>query len=76
MMDQFKAFTTNWKTTGAALGALLTVLGPALSALTDGDAATNPDWNVVIPVVVMSLGVLFSRDQDKSSEASGVGAGK
>lgn len=70
-----KGIRINWITTLAGLGAILTVVGPALVKLTDNDAATVPDWNLVVAGVVAGLGMIFSRDYNKSSRASGVKSG-
>lgn len=59
------------KTTVAGIAAILTALGIAITALTDADPATMPDWNTVVAAVV-GLGLVLSRDNDVSSEDAGV----
>ena len=66
------AVLKNWKTTSAAIGMLLVALGPAVKALVDGDPATQPDYNTVIPEVIAAIALLLARDADKSSQDSGV----
>jgi hypothetical protein len=61
----------SWKTTGAGLAAIMTVVGAALTQLTDGNPATNPDWSIVLPAVASGFGLMFARDNDKSSEEVG-----
>lgn len=62
----------SWKTSAAGVGTLLTVLGATLNQLTDGNPATNPDWNVVLPLVFTGLIGIFARDNNVSSEDAGV----
>ena len=61
----------SWKTTGAGLGALLALVGTTLNQLLDGNPATNPDFNYVLPLFFTSLTGLFARDNNKSSEQVG-----
>lgn len=62
----------NWKTTGAGLAAILVAGGAALTALTDADPLTNPDWASLLAAIIAGVGLLFARDADKSSEQVGV----
>lgn len=62
------AALVSWKSTAAAIGTLLALWGPALEVLFDGDAATNPDWNLIIAGTVAAIGLIASKDADKSSE--------
>lgn len=62
----------NWKTTVSGLIGALVVVGAEVQKFLDNDAATQPDWNVVIGAVVLALGLFFARDADKSSKATGV----
>lgn len=64
----------SWKTTTAGIGALLTTLGTTLNQLFDGNPATNPDWNLVLPLILTSLVGIFARDNKVTSEQ--VQAGK
>ncbi len=61
----------SWKTSLAGVGALLTTVGTTLNQLFDGNAATNPDWNLVLPLVCTSLIGLFARDNNVTSEQAG-----
>ena len=62
----------NWKTTAAAIGMLLVAVGPVISALADGDPSTQPNWNLFLPEILAAIGLLFSRDANKSSQDSGI----
>jgi hypothetical protein len=68
----FKAQLASWRTTLAACILAVDAILHAVSALLDGDATTNPDWNTVIVVLVAALGLLFARDANVSSQESGV----
>ena len=61
----------SYKTTGAAIAALLTAIALAVSAYIDGDAATTPNWTGVITCLIASVGFFFARDNSKSSEDVG-----
>ncbi len=58
----------SWKTTVAGVGGLLTALGSILNQLFDGNPATNPDWNVMLPVLFASIIGIFARDNNVTSE--------
>lgn len=59
---------SSWKTTGAGLGAVLIAIGSALAALTDNDPATVVDWGSLSAAIVAGIGLIFARDNDKSSK--------
>lgn len=59
----------SWKTTAAGVGTLLATAGTTLNQLTDGNSATNPDWNIVLPLLFSGLIGLFARDNNVPSEA-------
>lgn len=62
----------SWKTTAAALVGILTALGTlVLTPLLDTDPATLPQWGPFFSIASTALIGLFSRDDDKSSEAIG-----
>jgi hypothetical protein len=61
-------------TTVAGVVAVIVVIQGALALLLDGNPATNPDWNTVIPAVVAGIGLILARDGGKTS--ADVGAGK
>lgn len=64
----------SWKTTAGGVAAILTAVGGALTLLFDGKPETNPDWSAVIAAVMAGVGLIFARDNDKTSEQ--VNAGK
>jgi hypothetical protein len=64
--------TISWKTTVAGIGALLVAVGGALNMLFDGNPNTNPDWNQVVAASVVAVGLIFARDNDKTSKALGL----
>lgn len=63
----------SWKTTTAGVGALLTVIGTALNQMFDGNPATNPDWNLLLPIIITSLIGIFARDNNVTSEQVNAG---
>lgn len=40
----------SWKTSAAGWGTIMATVGTAINQLSDGNPATNPDWNYVIPL--------------------------
>ena len=65
-MPKAAPFVRSWKTTiVAALVAVNAVLHAVLATL-DGDPATVPDWNVVIALTVVAIGLFFSKDADRT----------
>lgn len=61
----------SWKTTGAGIAGIIGMLGTAVSAMLDGNPATVPQWEIVIPAVIGMAGLLFARDNNVSSEQAG-----
>lgn len=61
----------SYRTTIAGLAAVLTAVASALTALTDADPATVPQWEAVVSAVVAGLGLMFARDNGVSSEKAG-----
>jgi hypothetical protein len=61
----------SWKTTAAGIGGLMTAIGSALNQLFDGNPATNPDWNLLLPIIFTSLIGIFARDNNVTSEQAG-----
>jgi len=61
----------SWQTTSMAIMTALAVIIPAGMLLLDGDATTNPNWNVVIPALTAAVGLIFARDGNKTSEDVG-----
>lgn len=58
----------SWKTTVAGVGGLMSIIAATLTQLTDNDPATNPDWNLIVPLVFTSLIGIFARDNNVTSE--------
>jgi ABC-type cobalamin transport system permease subunit len=58
----------SWKTTVGGIGAILAAVGGALNLLFDNNPATNPDWTGVVSAVTAGVGLIFARDNDKTSE--------
>jgi hypothetical protein len=63
--------TASWRTSLAGLGTILAAVGVAVTALTDGDPATIPDWGIVITAVIAGIGLFLARDNNVSSESAG-----
>lgn len=61
----------SWRTSLAGALSALGILLPAIAAAIDGNPATDPNWGMVIPAVIGSIGLLFARDNKVSSEAAG-----
>ena len=74
MSDKLKS--ASWKTSAAGVAAIVVAVGGAVQLLTDNNPSTNPDWNAVIAALMAGIGLLFSRDNDKSSEEVGAHAPK
>ncbi len=62
----------SWRTSSAGIAAILVAVGTALTALTDGDPATLPDWGAVVAAVIAGIGLLFARDAKVSSQQEGI----
>ena len=63
----------NWKTTVLGIAMLIHgFLGMILIPLLDGDPETLVNWNVAIPELFAGLTGLLARDQDKSSQSTGL----
>lgn len=61
----------SWKTTVAGIAAIIAAIALAISNEFDSDPATIADWGVVLATVIAGVGLLFARDNDKSSEDVG-----
>lgn len=63
-----KAATVSWKTT--ALGALVLVetMAVQLQAVLDNNPETVANWNMVVIAATAFVGLLLSKDADKSTE--------
>ena len=58
----------SWRTTAAGIAAILTAVGAAMSALSDNDPQTVPDWGAVIAATIAGVGLRFARDNRVTSE--------
>lgn len=58
----------NRNTTVLGIAAVLTAVGGLLTALFDGDAATNPDYTVAVAAVLSGIGLIFAKDSKKDGE--------
>jgi len=58
----------SWRTSAAGIAAILTAVGAAMSALSDNDPQTMPDWGAVIAATIAGVGLLFARDNRVTSE--------
>lgn len=62
----------SWKTSALGLSAILIAGGAYLNAAYDNDPATIPDTAALVAAVLAGIGLLFARDNTKSSKAVGV----
>jgi len=62
----------SWKTTLAGLlGILASAITLVIKPLMDGDAATAAEWGKFWAIIAPAAGLLFARDDNRSSEAVG-----
>jgi len=64
----------SWKTTVSGVLAFLTLSWANVQTLLDLDPLTNPDYSAWIAAAIALVGLVFARDNDVSSEASGANA--
>jgi hypothetical protein len=57
---------SSWKTTGAGVAAIVVAVGAALTALTDNDPLTVPDWGSLVAAVMAGIGLIFAKDNKKA----------
>lgn len=62
----------SWRTSTAGVGAILVAIGSAVTALTDNDPLTIPDWGAVVAAVIAGIGLIFARDAKVSSQQEGI----
>ncbi len=58
----------SWKTTAGGISGILVVVFGAVQLMLDGKPATNPDWTLVIGAITAGIGLIFARDNNKTSE--------
>ena len=58
----------SWKTTASGVTAILAAVASAATLLLDNNNLTNPDWSATIAAVTAGFGLIFARDNDKSTE--------
>lgn len=61
----------SWKTTLAGIAAIIGAIALAISHQFDADPTTIADWGAVFTVVAAGVGLLFARDNNRSSEEVG-----
>ena len=64
MLESIK--NSSWKTTGAGIAAILVAVGSVLTALTDNDPLTVPDWGALSAAVIAGVGLIFAKDNKKA----------
>jgi hypothetical protein len=71
-MPKVRMPSGSWKTTAAGVAGIVGLLMMAFQAQFDEDPKTVAEWWMIVPVVISQIGLLFARDNDKSSEQVGV----
>lgn len=67
----------SWQTSLAGISAIVVaVFSMIVQPLTDGNAATNVDWNSAIAAIMLGFGLLRARDDNKTSEEVGAKVGE
>ena len=61
----------SWKTSAAGIAGIIIAIASCVQAQFDGDPATVPNYEVALAAVITSLGLIFARDNDVSSEQAG-----
>ena len=62
--------TASKKTTTAGIAALLAAVVAILNGVAQGDLA-SVDWASIVPAIIASIGLLFARDNNVTSERAG-----
>lgn len=68
MRSVLRSASVSWKTTAVGILLFLETLVAALIAVTDGDASTLPNWNLVVAAATAMFGLLLAKDGNKSTE--------
>jgi hypothetical protein len=67
-MRFMKSSAVNWRTTlTGCIAAVVAVLNGVVAWL-DGDAATNPDYAMILALVVAAIGLIRARDDVVTSD--------
>ena len=61
----------SWKTTAMAIIALVIACLQGFVAFIDDDAATSPNWTLIGTTLMTTIGLLFARDNNVTSESAG-----
>lgn len=61
----------SWKTTIVGVIAFIQALGTAIVYHIDEDPSTVSDWTLVVTTLILMVGLLTARDNDKKSESVG-----
>lgn len=61
----------SWKTTLAGVLQFVAIAADQIGLLFDGNAATNPDYGIIMASLVTLIGLIKARDNDVSSESAG-----
>jgi hypothetical protein len=68
MPRALKAATTNWRTTTTGVIAAVVAILDGVAAMVDGDATTNPDFVMILAVIVAAIGLIRARDDVVTSD--------
>lgn len=68
MNEILKAATVSWKTTFLGALVLVEALAVELQSVFDNDPSTVANWNMVVIAATAFVGLLLSKDADKSTE--------
>ena len=60
----------NKNTTIAGIGAILVAVGSVLTAMFDGDPATNADFAAAIAAIIAGIGLIMAKDAVKTDTAA------
>lgn len=61
----------SWKTTALGISTILAAVASIVQAALDNDPATNPDITVAVAAIMSGIGLIFARDNAKTSESAG-----